>query len=537
MRRRAAAPWRSRCRTAVTAMAPVLVLPAVLLGGSSVPPPAAQPGGPAPRELGVSGTLPESPRLSPRILAEVGDPQRPTAPPAEELPSGDLDIPEPVLAAYVGAARRVAERDPGCGLDWSVLASIGRIESGHARDGAIDADGNTTRAILGPRLSGGAEFAAIGDTDGARFDGDPVWDRAVGPMQFIPSTWREYAADGNDDGARNPHNVHDAAVAAGDYLCDRRGDLSDRAELARAVFAYNRSESYVRTVLLWADAYSRGVTPTPAEQVSPVGDVLGGARLPEVAPMPEPPPLRIPDPQALGVPASPPRDLGTAPEASPMPRPGPAPLPAAPPDRPPAASPGAPPAAPPDGQVFEQGVAPVPEPQGPSPSVPAAPPEQNAPAPAAPALPEPPAEPTRHQQTAPELTSPEPGPPEPSPSESAPAGSTPPGSTPPQSTPDQPAPHQPMPSQPDSDAPESPEPMSSTPSIPEPARPMRPANPFTPPEECVPAVLRSGEFVREEPAQRTDVRPGTTDPAAARPGTPVFTDDGACTVPDEWPER
>ncbi len=53
--------------------------------------------------------------------------------------------------------------------------------------------------VRGPALSGGA-FSAIRDTDGGRYDGDPVWDRAVGPMQFIPGTWRIWGADGNGDG-------------------------------------------------------------------------------------------------------------------------------------------------------------------------------------------------------------------------------------------------------------------------------------------------------------------------------------------------
>ncbi|MFD7472234.1 lytic transglycosylase domain-containing protein [Streptomyces sp. NPDC059837] len=101
--------------------------------------------------------------------------------------------------------------------------------------------------ILGPRLDGGA-FAVVRDTDGGAYDGDAAYDRAVGPMQFIPSTWARWGTDGNGDGRADPDNVFDAALAAGRYLCAGGRDLSDPAELDRAVLGYNHSEAYLRTV-------------------------------------------------------------------------------------------------------------------------------------------------------------------------------------------------------------------------------------------------------------------------------------------------
>ncbi|MBA2477576.1 MAG: hypothetical protein H0V38_03100, partial [Sporichthyaceae bacterium] len=116
---------------------------------------------------------------------------------------GELGIPQIVLAAYRTAAETLAEVDSSCRLRWEVLAGVGRVESGHARDGLVYADGTTFEPILGPRLDGGP-YAAIPDTDDGVLDGDTVWDRAVGPMQFIPGTWAAVGADGNDDGNADP---------------------------------------------------------------------------------------------------------------------------------------------------------------------------------------------------------------------------------------------------------------------------------------------------------------------------------------------
>ncbi|MDI2031880.1 lytic murein transglycosylase [Saccharopolyspora sp. TS4A08] len=317
---------RARRWLAATAMAPVLALPAALVSASALPTGTDQ-HAPDLKQLGVSGNLPQAPTLSPRLLDEAADPAQlaavPQAAPRVELPAGELGIPEPVLAAYMQAARSV-EQTHACGMHWSVLASIGRIESGHARDGAIDVNGTTTHAILGPRLSGGPNVAAIPDTDAGRFDGDPLWDRAVGPMQFIPSTWRKFATDGNEDGVESPHNLPDAAAAAGTYLCSGGGDLNDPRELAAAVFRYNHSESYVRTVMVWADAYRRGVTPTPAELSPATGDVLAGERVraeQDALAMPAPEPLIVPEIEPVP-PVEDPQPLALPPVA-PAPEPGP----------------------------------------------------------------------------------------------------------------------------------------------------------------------------------------------------------------------
>lgn len=224
-----------------------------------------------PRTLGVDGSKPENETIGPKILELAGKPEKlaltngPFA-----FPRGPHGIPGNMLTAYMRAAQHLAASAPNCNLKWSLLASIGRIESGHARGGQTDAKGTTLRRILGPELNGAGPVAAIRDTDGGRWDGNPVWDHAVGPMQFIPSTWKGYASDGNGDGQTDPNNIHDAAVGAGKYLCSGGMNLSDPRQLATAIFRYNNSDSYVRTVILWADTYGRGVrpmAPTPVRDI------------------------------------------------------------------------------------------------------------------------------------------------------------------------------------------------------------------------------------------------------------------------------
>src|SRR3954469_4940757 len=105
-------------------------------------------------------------------------------------------IPNVALNAYRVAATRMTNSSPDCGIDWSLLAGIGRIESNHGRFGGatLNSDGTSTPEIRGPALNG-VNFAFIGDSDNGVFDHDSTYDRAVGPMQFIPTTWRSYAID------------------------------------------------------------------------------------------------------------------------------------------------------------------------------------------------------------------------------------------------------------------------------------------------------------------------------------------------------
>ncbi|WNI15056.1 lytic transglycosylase domain-containing protein [Streptomyces sp. ITFR-21] len=170
---------------------------------------------------------------------------------------GGTSLPTTVLDAYQRAQAALAESDPGCHLPWQLLAAIGQVESGQARGGAVDANGTTYAPILGPVLDGNG-FANISDTDGGAFDGDPVHDRAVGPMQFIPSTWERWGADGNGDGVSSPNNVYDAALAAAHYLCADGRDLAVPADLDRAILGYNNSQDYLNLVRAWYEHFLAG---------------------------------------------------------------------------------------------------------------------------------------------------------------------------------------------------------------------------------------------------------------------------------------
>ena len=165
------------------------------------------------------------------------------------------DIPRRALAAYAGAALALTEEKPGCHLGWNTLAAIGHIESDDGRHGGavLSDDGYSSVPIIGPKLDGGA-FAGIHDSDGGVWDGDTVWDHAVGPFQFIPQTWRTWGADGNGDGQADPNQMDDAALTAARYLC-HAGDLSTVDGWRRAVLSYNHSESYVDDVAKVANSY------------------------------------------------------------------------------------------------------------------------------------------------------------------------------------------------------------------------------------------------------------------------------------------
>ncbi|CAL9394833.1 hypothetical protein SUDANB58_01325 [Streptomyces sp. enrichment culture] len=189
----------------------------------------------------------------------------------------EAGIPATVLDAYKKAAASLRASKPGCNLPWELLAAIGKVESGQARGGRVDAEGTTLGRILGPQLDGNG-FALIKDTDNGAYDGNSSYDQAVGPMQFIPSTWAWAGRDGNGDGVKDPNNIYDAALAAGHYLCRNGWDLSTQADLDRAILSYNNSRDYLNTVLRWMEYYRKGTHEIPdGTGTLPVGRSDGGS--------------------------------------------------------------------------------------------------------------------------------------------------------------------------------------------------------------------------------------------------------------------
>ncbi|MGW1748438.1 lytic transglycosylase domain-containing protein [Streptomyces sp. NPDC002092] len=213
--------------------------------------------------------------------------------------TAEAGIPATVLDAYKKAEAELRDSKPGCNLPWQLLAAIGQVESGQARGGRVNADGTTITPILGPQLDGNG-FALIKDTDGGKYDGNSSYDQAVGPMQFIPSTWAWAGRDGNGDGVKDPNNVYDAALAAGHYLCRNGWDLSVPADLSRAILSYNNSQDYLHTVLSWLEYYRKGTHEIPDGSGSvPSGRSDDGQK---ANPKPTPTPPAKPKPPSSGSP-------------------------------------------------------------------------------------------------------------------------------------------------------------------------------------------------------------------------------------------
>ncbi|WP_121894619.1 transglycosylase SLT domain-containing protein [Streptomyces shenzhenensis] len=268
---------------------------------------------PAPSDppTGAPGPAPEKPAADDDD--EESAPARagavPVTDPADAAHAG---LPALALEAYQRAADEQAIRTPGCHLPWTLLAAIGQVESHHARNGALTSEGFTTSRILGPVLNGGL-FAALPDSDRGTYDGDTTWDRAVGPMQFIPSTWKRWGTTTRPTLDADPNNIFDATTTAAAYLCADNRDLNDPQQLNRAILSYNPSEIYVRDVLAWNAAYASGhsVAALPPMTVPAFDSGESGPVGMPVTGQPSPP-----APAGQVVAASLPRDTGPSGSAS-----------------------------------------------------------------------------------------------------------------------------------------------------------------------------------------------------------------------------
>ncbi len=178
--------------------------------------------------------------------------------------AAELGIPERALAAYAGAAIAKHAERPDCLLGWNTLAGIGWVESRHGSYGgaSIADDGTVSPPIFGISLDG-STTALIVDTDGGEFDGDTEFDRAMGPMQFIPGSWANWYIDASGDGVADPHNIDDSALAAANYLCRAVPTLGDEQSWRVGIAAYNADGAYLDAVATASARYASATMAAP----------------------------------------------------------------------------------------------------------------------------------------------------------------------------------------------------------------------------------------------------------------------------------
>ncbi|WP_405434816.1 lytic murein transglycosylase [Micromonospora sp. NBC_00617] len=269
---------------AATAAAGALLVPATIRGSRpvadvtaapTVAVPPAVPIDPLPTRPLPTGTLPTGPMptapLPTGAFPSGGMPTGPAVgPTAGGRPSDSLaawaqqvaakvKIPATAVQAYGYAEVVLAQTNRSCALSWTTLAAIGQVESGHgsANGARLGADGKALPHIIGLPLDGNGGRMRIIDTDRGALDNDSTYDRAIGPMQFIPTTWQEIGADADLDGVKDPHDLDDAALAAGNYLCKGGRNLSIPGDWWNAILSYNDVRRYAQAVYDTADRYGR----------------------------------------------------------------------------------------------------------------------------------------------------------------------------------------------------------------------------------------------------------------------------------------
>ncbi|WP_194822112.1 lytic transglycosylase domain-containing protein, partial [Micromonospora sp. S-DT3-3-22] len=197
-------------------------------------------------------------------------PSGPVVPPAAGRPAdalGDwarvtgskVGVSPTAMQAYGYAELVLAQTNRSCQLSWTTLAAIGYVESRHgqANGATLGADGRAVPEIIGDPLDGKGGRSLIRDTDGGLFDRDTVYDRAIGPMQFIPTTWEQVGADADNDGRKDPHDLDDAALAAGNYLCQGGRNMTIPGDWWGAILSYNDVRRYAQDVFDKAQEYGR----------------------------------------------------------------------------------------------------------------------------------------------------------------------------------------------------------------------------------------------------------------------------------------
>lgn len=177
---------------------------------------------------------------------------------------GQTGLTPKALNAYLNAEATMTELAPRCHISWRTIGAVASVESVHGEygNGRLDIDGRPADPIIGIALNGetvdnfGHTTARLTDTDDGEYDGDPNFDRAVGPLQFIPESWDRWRLDADGDGERDPQDIDDAALTAAAYLCNY-GSLRYWETWSVAIFGYNHSGAYVNSVKASLDRIQR----------------------------------------------------------------------------------------------------------------------------------------------------------------------------------------------------------------------------------------------------------------------------------------
>ena len=246
----------------------------------SVPSPSATPGfgvggdpsagavsGPA-GAMPSTGGLPAAPGASaptfPGVQQPVGG-----ARPADVLASWaqqtgtQAGIPVVAVQAYGYAELVVGRTTPSCHLTWTTIAALAKVESSHgsANGAVLNVDGSVAPPIFGLPLDGKGGRQEIRDTDQGALDGDAQFDRAIGPLQFIPQTWTAISVgngvDADNSGASDPNDIDDASLAAAKYLCQGGRDLAKPDAWWEAILSYNAVRPYAQKVFDAANDYGQ----------------------------------------------------------------------------------------------------------------------------------------------------------------------------------------------------------------------------------------------------------------------------------------
>jgi len=275
---RALAAWARRPsgRLALPGLLTLVLVAATGTAGAYLVPTADRPSGsPASREPADAAPTTQAPVPPPAVppptllptpsgQATPGRPSDVLAGWAQQM-SARTQIPPVAMQAYGYAEWVLTQQQPACHLSWTTLAAIGKVESNHGSAGSatLTPDGRAYPPIYGEALDGQGDRRLIRDTDAGSLDKDTVYDRAIGPMQFIPQTWLQYQVDADDDGAKDPHDVDDSTLAAAGYLCAGGRDLATTDGWWQAVLAYNALRPYAEAVFAAANDYGRLSLDTP----------------------------------------------------------------------------------------------------------------------------------------------------------------------------------------------------------------------------------------------------------------------------------